>query len=117
MNECRSYWAFEHSGLNFDQRLDSVYVHSSERPYFYRTPDKLCFPLEYLFFTQCIRNQHFQFFYFKLKAWECRSVFIPVCKSSFARVSCPRLRFEDMQVHVEARGLTGTGSVCVWCDF
>ena len=27
----------------------SVYVHSAERTYFYRTPDELCFPLEYLF--------------------------------------------------------------------
>ena len=30
------------SGLNFD--WVSVYVHSAERPYFYRTPDELCFP-------------------------------------------------------------------------
>ena len=45
---------FEHSGLIRD--WVSVYVHSAERPYFYRTPDKLCFPLEYLFVTQCIRR-------------------------------------------------------------
>ena len=41
------------------------YVHSAERPYLYRTPDELCFPLEYLFVTQCIRNQHFRIFYLK----------------------------------------------------
>ena len=48
---CRSFWAFEHSGLNFVQRL-GFYVHSTERPYFYRTPDELCFPWSspYLFF-------------------------------------------------------------------
>ena len=42
---CRSDWAFEHSGLNFDQRLGFCLrsLHSTERPYFYRTPDELCF--------------------------------------------------------------------------
>ena len=47
-------------------------INTPARPYrvryFYRTPDELCFPLdglEYLFFTQCIRNQRFQFFYLK----------------------------------------------------
>ena len=39
---CRSYWAFEHSGLNFDQRLGFCLRSQPVRPYFYRTPDELC---------------------------------------------------------------------------
>ena len=45
----RSYWAFERYASGLIRDWVSVYVHSAERPYFYRTPDELCFPLDYLF--------------------------------------------------------------------
>ena len=72
-----SYWAFEHSGLNWGR---SVYVHTitaqSVRIILSRIPDvntELCFTntiveryvCRLCFCTQCIRNQHFQFFYLK----------------------------------------------------
>ena len=53
--------------MNFDQRLGFCLRSQRKRPYFHRTPDELCFPLEYLFFTQCIRNQHFQIFLLQVK--------------------------------------------------
>ena len=67
MNECRSYWAFEHSGLNFDQRLGFCLRSQSERPYSYRTPDNSVFLWSICLFTQCIRNQHFQIFLLQVK--------------------------------------------------
>ena len=66
-NLCRSDWAFEHSGLNFDQRLGFCLRSQSERPYSYRTPDNSVFLWSICLFTQCIRNQHFQIFLLQVK--------------------------------------------------
>ena len=63
----RSSWAFEHSGLNFDQRLGFCLRSQSERPYSYRTPDNSVFLWSICLFTQCIRNQHFQIFLLQVK--------------------------------------------------
>ena len=53
------------------------------------TPDELRLPLKYLFYTQCIRNQHFQFL---LKAWGCRVPHASVHVLSTWTHPCPGIR-------------------------
>ena len=64
----RSDWAFRAIWLEFRQRLgsQSTFTAQSVR-IFSRTPDDLRFPFKYLFYTQCIRNQHSQFFLLQVK--------------------------------------------------
>ena len=55
---CRSDWAFEHSGLNFDQRLGSQSTFTAQNVrIFSRTPDELRFPSKfYCFYCICFTH-------------------------------------------------------------
>ena len=62
---CRSYWAFEHFGLNFDQRgFLSTFTAQSVRIFIAHQMYSV-FLWSICLFTQCIRNPHFRIFYFK----------------------------------------------------
>ena len=53
-------WALEHSLMRSETSgSQSTFTAQSVR-IFSRTQDELRFPLKYLFYTQCIRNQHFK---------------------------------------------------------